>query len=176
LSVPASDTSSCGYTPTYALGSSKPDWADISGSTVTWRITAVTVSPGTYSIPITASFPTLPTTTTKDTTLTIVVSACAGTFTYTPTLVSKTYAIGSTAASQTVSASESSSCGYTPTCTLGSGNPTWGITISSCVVTWETKQLNLATIDYTVPVTVSWNTLPTATTYDTSFVITLTQC
>jgi hypothetical protein len=120
------------------------------------------------------TFNTVPTTTTTKT-FSITLSTCA--LTQDISVISdQTYTVKDTAGSQTITATDTSGCGYTASCSLDSSKPTWGVSNSGCVISWQTDDTSLSTSSpYTVPITISYNTVP-ATTVSKSFKITVTQC
>ena len=61
-------------------------------------------------------------------------------------------------ASIVVYATDSSTCGYTYTCTKGSTAPSWVSVSQACVVSWSTSDTTLSAGAYSVPITVKFNT------------------
>ncbi len=150
-------------------------WVTISGSTVSWYTTDLTISSGSYTVPITINYASTPTLS-YSTSFAITFSSCTASFTVaSPT--NQNYITAGASSSQTISAVDSSGCGYTPTCSLESSAPSWvSIDASTCVVSWYTSDATIAAGVYPVPISIAYASLPTSTTLTTSFSITLSGC
>ena len=92
------------------------------------------------------------------------------------TLNNQVYALKDAKGTQTISATDSSSCGYTATCTLTTNaTVTALVSISGCVVSWESTSTALTLGNYVVVVTTKFSN-SAATTKDLEFTIAVTAC
>jgi hypothetical protein len=83
------------------------------------------------------------------------------------------YVLRNPADSQTLVATESDSCLFATTCSLGSGAPTW-VTNNNCSFSWSTSDTSvLASTLNTVPIIITYAKLPVTVYYTTSFTISL---
>jgi hypothetical protein len=129
-------TNTCGYSMTYtrdAILTPLVPWVSLLGSTVSWQTSDLAITPADYTSTVVVTFLSTPSTTLQAN-LVITLLACPEIYNLIPP-TDQSYNIGSTAASQVIYASDSSSCGYVPVCTLSLSTPLW-ISVSNCIVSW----------------------------------------
>ena len=154
--ITTTESTSCGFPVVCSLDSDKPSWVTNDGCKISWYATDTSLTLKDYNVPITITYKNCSTTQISKS-FTITLTGCVGSFSYnTPS--DQYYTVNNPSASLTLTATDSSTCGYTYNCTLGTGAPDWVAVTTACVVSWSTSKTSLTAGAYSVPILVTFNT------------------